>query len=83
MPGVKTAISLDEDLFHEVNKLAQDLHISRSRLFTLAVRDFLQRQENKKFLTQLNKAYEDFPDPEEIAVSEAMHRKQRESAANA
>jgi len=81
MPGVKTAISLEKDLFQEVSKLAQDLHISRSRLFTLAVKDYLRHQESKLLLAQLNKAYDDSPDPEETAVSKAMRRKQRKSTA--
>lgn len=29
--NVKTAISLQEDLFKEVNRLANDLHVSRSK----------------------------------------------------
>ncbi|MBC8478234.1 CopG family transcriptional regulator [bacterium] len=81
MPGVKTAISLEEDLFQQVSKLAQDLHISRSRLFTLAVKDYLRHQESKLLLAQLNEAYNDGPEPEEIAVSQAMRRKQRKSTA--
>ena len=81
MPGIKTAISLEEDLFNEVSKLAHDLHISRSRLFTLAVKDYLRHQESKLLLAQLNKAYDDGSDSKEIAVSQAMRRKQRKSTA--
>jgi metal-responsive CopG/Arc/MetJ family transcriptional regulator len=39
MPGVKTAISLEENLLHQVNELANNMHISRSKLFSLAVKD--------------------------------------------
>ena len=80
MPGVKTAISLEEDLFQQVSKTAQDLHISRSRLFTLAVKDYLRRIESRLLLEQLNEAYDE-PDAEEIAVSSAMYRKHRKSMA--
>ena len=61
MPGVKTAISLDEKLFKRVNKLAQEMRVSRSRLFTLAVTDYLKKQENLVILAQLNKAYGNQP----------------------
>ncbi|MDO9585923.1 MAG: ribbon-helix-helix domain-containing protein, partial [Syntrophales bacterium] len=61
MPGVKTAISLDEELLIKVNRLANDLHVSRSKVFTLAVQDYLKIQENQSLLAQLNEAYEDFP----------------------
>ena len=75
MPGVKTAISLDEKLFDKVNKLANELHVSRSRLFTLAVKDYLQKQENQTLLTQLNDAYADHPDEEERKISSSMKSK--------
>ncbi len=77
MPGVKTAISLEENLFNQVNRLARDMHVSRSKLFTLAVKDYLKKQENKKLLAQLNAAYSDSPTEEEKVISKAMHRKQR------
>jgi metal-responsive CopG/Arc/MetJ family transcriptional regulator len=78
MPGVKTAISLEESLLNQVNKLANNMHVSRSKIFTLAVKDYLKKQENIKLLAQLNAAYaDDLPSQEEKSISEAMHRKQR------
>lgn len=77
MPGVKTAISLEKNLFNQVNKLANDLHVSRSKLFTLAVKDYLKKQENKKLLAQLNATYGDSPNEEEQKISKAMRSKQR------
>lgn len=79
MPGVKTAISLDEKLFDKVNKLANELHVSRSRLFTLAVKDYLQKQENQTLLAQLNDAYADHPDEEERKISSSMKSKHGKS----
>jgi len=76
MPGVKTAISLDEELLIKVSRLADDLHVSRSKVFTLAVQDYLKKQENQSFLAQLNEAYEDFPSEEERGISKSMHIKQ-------
>ncbi len=72
MGGVKTAISLDEELFNKVNKLARDMHVSRSRLFTIAVKDYLKKQENQSLLAQLNEAYSDYPDDEEKKISQSM-----------
>ena len=77
MPGVKTAISLEESLFNQVNQLANDLHVSRSKLFTLAVKDYLKKQESKKMLVQLNAAYGNSPNEEEQKISKAMRSKQR------
>ena len=76
MPSVKTAISLEENLFNQVNKLANDLHVSRSKLFTLAVKDYLKKQEGKKILAQLNATYGDSSNKEKDVISKAMIRKQ-------
>jgi len=75
MPGVKTAISLDEELLIKVSRLADDLHVSRSKVFTMAVQDYLKKQENQSFLAQLNEAYEDFPSEEERGISKSMRIK--------
>ncbi len=74
MPGVKTAISLDENLFKKVNKMAHDLHVSRSRFFTLAALDFIKKQENMSLLSQLNEAYADQPRKEENKVLKSMRK---------
>ena len=75
MPGVKAAISLDEELLVKVNRLANDLHVSRSKVFTLAVQDYLKKRENQSLLAQLNEAYEDFPSEEEREISKDMQIK--------
>jgi len=75
MSGVKTAISLDEELLIKVSRLADDLHVSRSKVFTLAVQDYLKKQENQSLLAQLNEAYEDFPSEEERGISKSMRIK--------
>jgi len=73
--SVKTAISIQEDLFQEVNKIAKELKVSRSKLFVLAVQDFIKKQESQKLLSQINKAFSDYPDSEERIVQGGMRRK--------
>lgn len=68
----KTAISLDEALLEQVDSLADELKVSRSRLFVMAVEELLQRHENRKLLQALNAAYNDAPDPEEEAQLREM-----------
>ena len=77
MPGVKTAISLDEGLLVKINRLAGSLHVSRSKIFTLAVQEYLKKQENLALLAQLNEAYQDFPSEEEIELSKNRRIKQK------
>ena len=77
MPGVKTAISLDEELLIKVNRLSSDLHVSRSKVFTLAMQDYLKKQENQSLLAQLNEAYDDSPREKEREISESMRIKHK------
>ncbi|MBW2049426.1 MAG: ribbon-helix-helix protein, CopG family [Deltaproteobacteria bacterium] len=73
--SVKTAISLQEDLFKKVNRLASDLHVSRSKLFVLAVQEYIKKEESKKLLNQINSAFSDTPDADEIAGQSKMRVK--------
>ena len=65
MTSVKTAISVQEALFEQAEKIAKEMKISRSRLFNLALEDFVLRYRNRELLKQINEAYADLPDPEE------------------
>jgi metal-responsive CopG/Arc/MetJ family transcriptional regulator len=66
MTTIKTAISIDELLFQRAEALAAELHISRSRLFVLAMEEYIQRRQNRRLLQEINEAYEDAPDAEEL-----------------
>jgi len=78
MANVKTAISLQRSLFEQVDALAQELQISRSRLFVLAVETFIQRYQNRQLLEAINEAYDDLPDPEEQALRDGMRQQHRQ-----
>jgi metal-responsive CopG/Arc/MetJ family transcriptional regulator len=78
MPGVKTAISIDEELLVKVNRLSSGLHVSRSKFFTLAVQDYLKKQENQSLLAQLNEAYDNFPGEKDSVILESMRIKHSE-----
>lgn len=74
---IKTAISLQKSLFDQVEEVAQELNVSRSRLFVLALEEFIQRYHNEQLLEQLNRAYDDLPDPDEQVRLTLMRRQQR------
>ncbi|MCB8962074.1 MAG: ribbon-helix-helix protein, CopG family [Ardenticatenales bacterium] len=59
MATTKTAISLPDGLFQELERLAKELHLSRSRLLALAFEEFVERRQNQKILRELNAAYDD------------------------
>jgi len=47
---MKTAISIEDGLLREADDTARQMGLSRSRLFALAVADFLQRQRQEQML---------------------------------
>lgn len=67
MGYIKTTISLQKPLFEQAEALARKMKISRSCLFALALEDYLQRQQNRDLLAQINAAYAGEPDPSEEA----------------
>jgi predicted transcriptional regulator len=77
MSTVKTAISINEALFQRAEQLAQELQVSRSRLFAQAMEEFLSRRENKALLAAINEAHENGLDEEEQAWLAAVRRNQR------
>jgi metal-responsive CopG/Arc/MetJ family transcriptional regulator len=54
---VKTAISLPDPIFEEAEALAQHLGVSRSELYTKALRAYLQRYNRARTLSKLNEVY--------------------------
>lgn len=62
---VKTGISLPRALFDQAEELARKMNVSRSRLFSLALEDYVQRQRDRQLLAELNEAYADGLDEEE------------------
>ena len=78
MPDVKTAISMQQSLFEQVEALAQEMEISRSRLFVLAVEDFIQRRQNYHLLEAVNHAYADQPEPNEENQRRQTRQKHRQ-----
>jgi len=72
MANKKTAISIDEPLFEQVDALAHEFKTSRSRIFALAAQEFIQRHRNQKLLEAINNAYDDAPDAKEESLISMM-----------
>jgi predicted transcriptional regulator len=78
VPNVKTAISLQKPLFEQLETIARQMKVSRSRLLALALEDFIRRRENHQLLEKINQAYEDAPDAAEQIHLRKMRRLHRE-----
>jgi metal-responsive CopG/Arc/MetJ family transcriptional regulator len=75
MQNIKTAISLHKKLFEQAEELAQKKKVSRSRIFVLAMEEYLRRQENRDLLGRINQVYADDPD----SAEKTLRRKSRRS----
>lgn len=72
--GMKTAISLPDDLFEDAERLAQALHKSRSRLYGDAMREYLARHSADQVTEALNRVCADTPPGETGFATRAAHR---------
>lgn len=77
----KTAVSLDESVFEQADILAAKRGMSRSRLYETALRAFIEEDENRSLLRDLDAAYAEGPTPDELdrlAAARRSHRRQVE-----
>ena len=61
MRNVKTAISLQKSLFEQVEALAREMKVSRSRVFVLALENFVREYQDRLLFEKINKAFEEAP----------------------
>ncbi|GAG74621.1 unnamed protein product [marine sediment metagenome] len=65
MSNIKTAVSIKESLFKKAETLAKKLEISRSKLFAVALENFIRQQENRELLKKINEVYSQVFSPDE------------------
>ena len=74
MSVVRTAISLQEDLFEQMTEISTELSLSRSKLIATALQEYIERYQNKRLLDRLNAFYEEYDQEEELAISHSYTR---------
>jgi metal-responsive CopG/Arc/MetJ family transcriptional regulator len=52
---MKTAVSISDDLFGKAEKFAKKARISRSRLYSAAIEEYLENREKQKLIEKINK----------------------------
>jgi len=77
MASTKTAISIESTLLRQIDALAADLGLARSRLMALAAEQFLKRHQNAELLSDLNASHADGPTEEEVDARRAWKRQHR------
>ena len=72
---MKTAVSIPNDVFAEAEKVARKLGISRSHLFSQAVREWLDARRNHDVTESYNRAFGDAGDVQDARLAvEAARR---------
>ena len=77
MQAIKTAISIEKNLFDQAEDLARAMNVSRSKLFVIALQDFIEHQKNKELFAQINAAYADEPDVTDQSLRKNARRQHR------
>ena len=56
--SVKTAISIEKELYDEAEKTAAAMRVTRSKLYSIALEKFLKDRENECLLREINENYQ-------------------------
>lgn len=76
--GMKTAISIPDDLFDQVELCSRRLRVSRSRLFADAAREYLARRRGPADATAAwNQAIEEAGQPGDAPPAVALRRRSK------
>jgi hypothetical protein len=74
-----SAISIDDELMQAADEAVRLMGLSRSRLFSLAVGDFLQRREREEILAQLDAVYAEGAKPLEGQLLQGIKARVRQT----
>ena len=72
---MKIAVSLDDQLMVDADRVAREMDVSRSRLFSLALESYLENFKRERILEQLNQVYTNETEPEQKSVIRQMKEK--------
>ena len=72
--GMKTAISLPDELFASADSLAKRMSVSRSELYATAVAEFVAKHRSKDITARLDAVYADLSGDVDPALRRAQAR---------
>ncbi len=79
---IKTAISIQKSLFEQAESLAQELNVSRSELFGMAIETFVRNHQNQILLQEINEAYSEEQDSSDKVRLSKMRKQHRNVVRN-
>lgn len=71
---MKTAVSIPEDVFKEAERQARRLKMSRSRLYSVALREYLARHETDAFTESWSRVLAEVSEPVDLFIRKASRR---------
>ena len=74
MGGMKTAVSIPDDLFADAEALARKLRITRSRLYADALREYVARHDPDATTEALNRVWGSVDEQRDRALADASAR---------
>jgi metal-responsive CopG/Arc/MetJ family transcriptional regulator len=78
MTNIKTAISLQKSLFEQAEGIAEEMQVSRSRLYVIALENYIREYQDRKLFDDINKACTDIvEDPHEQSRIRQIRRQHR------
>jgi metal-responsive CopG/Arc/MetJ family transcriptional regulator len=77
MLAIKTAISIDRDLYDEAEGVAKEMKVPRSKVFAIAMKDFIERRKNKALFEQINAAYSSEQTTEEQTLRRVLRQQHK------
>ena len=72
--GMKTAVSIPDDIFEEAERLAAELKTSRSQLFSRALREFVARHSTDRVTAAMNRVVDEVGTDVDEFTREASRR---------
>ena len=73
-PGMKTAVSIPDEVFEGAERLARRTKRSRSRLFSDALKEYLARHTPDQVTEAMDRAIDELGDSNDTFVSSATRR---------
>jgi len=68
--SMKTTISIPDEIFQEIERFSKKHRYSRSQVFVMAVKEFLEKLKTEELLNALNKVYSQPESLEETTLRE-------------
>jgi metal-responsive CopG/Arc/MetJ family transcriptional regulator len=65
---MKIAISIPDEIFREIERFSKEHRYSRSKVFVMAVKEFLQKLETEELFNALNEVYSEPESLEETTI---------------